>query len=108
MAGRTWAVRIRRDDGAPGDTRLVPPVPGRRIANSAGTSRGFRTFLFFLVALAAIYAGFLSYAVTSSAAGASASVAGILTGSVAVALAVGWWVTLGQTPRAAWLERDEL
>ena len=81
---------------------------GRRVPNSAGTSRASRTFIFFLVALAAIYAVFLSYAVTSSTTGAGSAVEGILTVSVVVALAVGWVVTLGQTPTMAWVEYGEL
>ncbi|MCI4353399.1 MAG: hypothetical protein L3K14_08500 [Thermoplasmata archaeon] len=117
MAGRTWAVRIRRDENVPGDSGAASepadrapstPPSGRRVSNSAGSSRAFRTFLLFVVALGAIYGVFLAYSATSSVTGGSPSVAGILTGSVVVALVVGWWVTLGQTPTVAWLERGEL
>lgn len=87
-----------------------PPAgaPGRRFTNEAGGSRAFRTFLVFLFALVVIYAVFMGYAVTNVASGTNGAVEGVLTAAVAVALAVGWFVTLGQAPRMAWVEVGEL
>lgn len=117
MAGAARAVRIPRE-------RVGPPVPAeepgpesspdltparsRRVANTAGSSRAYRTFLIFLVALVVIYAVFLGSAVSSSAAGTSSAIEGVLTASVIVALVVGWFVTLGQAPTMAWVDDGEL
>jgi hypothetical protein len=76
--------------------------------NSAGNSRAYRTFLLFLVGLAVIYAIFMSLAVTSVATGTDSAVEAVLTIAVAVALIIGWAVTLGQTPTMAWVEGGQL
>jgi hypothetical protein len=76
--------------------------------NSGGSSRAYRTFLLFLVALAVIYGVFLGIAVHDSSNGGSAEVEAILTGAVAVALVFGWFVTLGQAPSMAWVENGDL
>jgi hypothetical protein len=117
MADAARAVRIRRAaatppgaeaplPGTPSDTPVLPT--GRRRPNRAGGQRAFRTFLVFVVGLAAIYALFLAYDVAVAPAATEATVSGFLTVSVVLALAVGWWVTLGQTPTVAWVERGEL
>ena len=116
MAGAARAVRIRRDNDAPsgGETpaRTGNPsagaVSGPRVQNSAGSSRAFRMFLFFLVGLAVIYGLFMGFAVTSAAPGTNDAIEGVLTASVAVALVVGWWVTLGQAPTAAYIDGHHL
>ncbi|MGA7860597.1 MAG: hypothetical protein WCB19_01915, partial [Thermoplasmata archaeon] len=117
MAGAARAVRIPRDgDGSSiavepstATSSAAPFVSsGRRFVNSAGSSRAYRTFLLFLVALAVIYGVFMDLAVTSVVSGANYVVEGILTASVAVALIIGWFVTLGQAPSAAWLEGGQL
>jgi hypothetical protein len=82
--------------------------PTRRFTNVAGSSRALRTFLLFVVLLAVIYGVFMDLAVTSVVNGTNYAVEGILTASVAVALVVGWFVTLGQTPSAAWVENGQL
>jgi hypothetical protein len=76
--------------------------------NSGGSSRAFRTFVFFLVALAVIYGVFLGIAVHNSTSGTGTEVEAILTAAVAVALVFGWYVTLGQAPSMAWLESGHL
>jgi hypothetical protein len=117
MAGAARAVRIpRQGDGSSiavesvAEHRVmaaaVPDSP--RFTNSAGSSRAHRTFLFFLAALAVIYGVFLGLAVRSAAGGANYGVEEILTASVAVALVIGWFVTLGQAPVAAWVENGQL
>jgi hypothetical protein len=83
-------------------------MSGRRFTNSAGSSRAYRTFLLFLVALAVIYAVFMGYAVSSTVTGTNYAVEGVLTASVAVGLIIGWWVTLGQAPTMAWVENGQL
>jgi hypothetical protein len=121
MAGDARAVRIPRTGppssaaaelpSEPSSTSGLAPSrvpPGERFPNTAGSSRAFRTFLFFLMALAAIYAVFLDFAVTSAASGTNLSVEGILTAAVLVSLGIGWFVTLGQTPSAAWIEKGQL
>jgi hypothetical protein len=116
MAGAARAVRIRRDtDGSLAvESPVKVPVAvaatgvGRRFTNTAGSSRALRTFLFFLVALAVIYAIFMSFAVQSAVSGANSTVEAILTASVAVALGIGWWVTLGQAPTTAYVQGDKL
>lgn len=113
MAGGARAVRIRRGPesggsaGAPGPA-ASPVVASRPYANTAGGSRAFRMFLFFLVGLAVIYAFFMGYAVTSLAAATDGTVEVVLTVSVVAALGVGWWVTLGQAPTVAYVEGDQL
>jgi hypothetical protein len=117
MAGAARAVRIRRDgDGSsianesapsPAPT-LSAATPGRRYPNSAGSARAFRTFLLFVVALAVIYGVFMDFAVTSVVSGTNYAVEAVLTLSVGVALVVGWFVTLGQAPSQAWVERGQL
>jgi hypothetical protein len=117
MAGAARAVRIPRDgDGSsiavePSNrtaSASAPAAAGRRFENSAGSSRAYRTFLFFLVALAVIYGVFISLAVTRVANGTNVAVEVVLTASVAVALVIGWAVTLGQAPSAAWVENRQL
>jgi hypothetical protein len=117
MTGAARAVRIPRERelpmgsiDRPAPTMDRPPAAPstRRFTNGAGSARAFRTFLLFLVALAMIYAVFMGYAVSSSVAGTNSAVEGVLTASVAVALLVGWWVTLGQAPTLAWVEDGEL
>ncbi|MGC2290131.1 MAG: hypothetical protein WA688_09805 [Thermoplasmata archaeon] len=121
MAGAARAVRIPRDgDGSsiavepPSSLRSPPPSttsPGtvsRRFTNSAGSSRALRTFLFFLVALAVIFGVFMDFAVTSVVSGTNYAVEAILTVSVAVALIIGWFVTLGQAPSVAWVQNGQL
>jgi hypothetical protein len=88
-------------------------VPGgsssiRRFSNDAGSSRALRTFLLFVVLLAVIYGVFMDLAVTSVANGTNYAVEVVLTVSVGVALVIGWFVTLGQTPSAAWVENGQL
>jgi hypothetical protein len=81
---------------------------GPRFPNTAGSARAYRTFVLFVAALAAIYGVFMGLAVRTSAAGANDAVEAILTAAVAVSLVVGWAVTLGQAPAAAWLENGHL
>jgi hypothetical protein len=117
MGGPTRAVRIpRKGDGssiaeepsAEKGSASAPVVPGHRFTNSAGGARAFRTFLLFLVGLAAIYGLFLGLAVRTASAATSMSVEEVLTAAVAVSLVVGWLVTLGQAPAAAWIENGQL
>jgi hypothetical protein len=110
MAGAARAVRIRREADASlsaSTTRAVQGA-GQRYRNPAGSSRALRTFLLFLVALAVIYGVFMGFAVTSAAAGTNSAIEVVLTLSVAVALVIGWWVTLGQAPTTAYVEAGEL
>jgi hypothetical protein len=116
MASSARAVRIRRDPG--GSLAVETPATlggasttgtlGPRHRNDAGSTRAFRTFLFFLVALAVIYGVFISFAAQSASNGANSTVEAVLTASVAVALVVGWWVTLGQAPTVAYVQGDHL
>ena len=76
--------------------------------NSAGYDRAFRTLVLFIIALAAIYAVFMVYSATAAVTGGTPVVPVTLTISVVVVLVVGWWVTLGQAPKTAWLEAGEL
>lgn len=80
----------------------------RRFPNSAGSTRAFRTFLLFLAGLAAIYGLFMGLAVRTATPGAGYAVEEVLTAAVAVALVVGWLVTLGQAPASAWIEGGQL
>ncbi|HLY76327.1 MAG TPA: hypothetical protein VKT21_00390 [Thermoplasmata archaeon] len=113
MARAARAVRIRRDPGGSVaeespliQKRLAAPV--QRFTNSDGTSRAFVMFLFFVVLLVAIYGVFLSVALRSSVDGAGTGVEVVLTVSAGAALAVGWWVTLGQAPAMAWIQNGQL
>ena len=117
MGSSTRAVRIpRQGDGASiavepaaeSPSAAAPVATRRRMPNSAGSSRAFRTFLIFLIGLAAIYGIFLGVAVRSSSASTSTPVEEVLTVAVVVALAVGWIVTLGQAPTAAWVDDEKL
>ena len=116
MAGTARPVRIRRDtDGSyavetpagatsPASSHAVT----QRYPNAAGSSRALRTFLFFLIALAVIYGVFMAFAATSATSGANSAVEAVLTLSVAIALFVGWYVTLGQAPTQAYIAGDKL
>lgn len=55
-----------------------------------------------------IYAVFLGYAASTAAPGTNSAIEGVLTASVAIALVVGWFVTLGQAPTMAWVVDGEL
>jgi hypothetical protein len=117
MGGSTRTVRIpRKGDGSsiaeepstePGSAS-APMVSSKHFTNSAGGTRAFRTFLLFLVGLAAIYGLFLGLAVRDTSAATGTSVEEVLTAAVAVSLVVGWLVTLGQAPAAAWIANGQL
>lgn len=64
--------------------------------------------MLFLVGIAAIYGVFMGLAVRSSVDGSNDVVEAILTAAMAVALVIGWFVTLGQAPTAAWVENGQL
>lgn len=116
MAGAARAVRIPRAGEGPAATEssteaVLTPAPRsteHRFTNAAGSSRAFRTFVFFLVALAVIYAVFLDLAVSSSTGGSNYSVEEVLTAAVVISLGIGWFVTFGQTPSGAWVEGGQL
>lgn len=117
MAGAARAVRIRREVDATSVPTTTPTAAGaagppvtssRRMVNSAGTARAYRTFVVFLVAFAIVYGVFLSIAATSVSNGTNYPVEVFLTVATAVGLVVGWWVTLGQAPISAGVENGEL
>ena len=117
MAGAARAVRIPREgDGssiavesaAALTESAARPPPSPRFRNSAGSSRAFRTLILFLVGLAVIYGLFMGVAVRTSMGGSNDLVEAILTAATAVSLVVGWVVTLGQAPAAAWVEHGQL
>jgi hypothetical protein len=117
MAGSARAVRIARQGDGTAIAVESSPVAGAgptlrastpHFPNSAGSSRALRTFLVFLVGLAVIYGLFMGLAVRTADVSASYLVEEVLTAAVAIALVVGWFVTLGQAPAAAWVENGQL
>jgi hypothetical protein len=104
-------VRIPRRDG-PG--RGGPPAEsssepsGAVHPNSAAERRARRLFTVFVGGVAFTYALFVGLAATSPAPGVRDSAAPYVLFSLLAAalLAIGWQLTLGRTPRAAWIDFD--
>lgn len=93
----TEAVRVQAPaplPGRSGESDAVRP-------NRAATQRAWRLFALFLGAVTALLAGILGL-LNRDPGGLSASltVAALLVGLSGVVVAIGWAVTLGQTPRA--------
>ncbi|HYK93756.1 MAG TPA: hypothetical protein VEY07_06910 [Thermoplasmata archaeon] len=105
------AVRIPRRGGAVVRIARTPePVPavGRR-ENVAGSQRARRLFLLYVAGVVLLYLVVLGSA--SSAPGGLGANAGLLgvIALIGVALGViGWWVTLGQTPRALQVDQGPI
>lgn len=121
MTAGPRAVRIpRRSPGPAPPTRSMEPAEyefvrsdahgaARPISNDAGRTRAFRLFVLFLVALLVLYGAFIAEAAASApAVRSNSAIYASLTGVVAVALVVGWLVTLGPTPRSAWVDGSHL
>jgi hypothetical protein len=104
------AIRSAADRTRPYDSPLEPLLPGaERLANRAGRARASRLFTLFLIALIALYLVFVGAALASGPfARYGTPTYAFLTLVVAIAALIGWWATLGQSPRSAWLEGDDL
>lgn len=80
------------------------PAPENYRANRAGTARGLRVFLLFLVALLTLYLGFVGRFLASPDPGVRTNLTGYLVFSLAAAVVAtgAYSVTLLRAPRGMW------
>ena len=108
------SVRIPKRADAPAGPMSSTTDPAKEttrfVVNTAGTARAIRLFWVFGGLLAVVYILFVGLAFAShpAAPGSDPAAWGLFT-LLAVLFAVsGWWITLGRTPRGAWIRDDEL